>query len=340
MRHLWQWICGYIQVTLRGRQVNRFLNLCSRNGIFLWKISYDLEHVVRVHMRLKDFYSLKPYLRKTKTCLRITRKCGFPFWCYRHPVLKWMLVVAVCVIALSFYSLTYIWEIQIRGNSEIATYELEEYLKSQNITVGIRRNGVDCTGLEYRLREAFGEMGWVSVYFEHTRLCIEIRESLYGEFVPEPSNDGTAYHLVANKDALVTSIVTQSGKPVVKAGTNVKTGDILVLGQCEIYDDAGEVKEILNVRAKALVYGEVDYTFLGQINEMEIFALKLSETYQEQILYNIADLKFRRFVENLEQNGVIILNKNVMIDKKEKNIVFLGNAKAREQIGINIPDVR
>ena len=58
MRHLWQWICGYICVCIKGRQVNRFLNLCSRNGIHLWRINYDIEHVLRDNIRLKDFYEL------------------------------------------------------------------------------------------------------------------------------------------------------------------------------------------------------------------------------------------------------------------------------------------
>ena len=50
-----------------------------------------------------------------------------------------------------------------------------------------------------------------------------------------------------------------------------------------------------------------------------------------------ANQKLYQFVEKLEENGVIILDKNVMIDKKKKNIVFMGIVNAREQIGINIP---
>ena len=43
------------------------------------------------------------------------------------------------------------------------------------------------------------------------------------------------------------------------------------------------------------------------------------------------------FIEKLEQNGVIILDKDVKIERKENAIVFLGEIKVREQIGINIP---
>ena len=337
MRHFWQWFRGYLQVCLRGRQVNRFLNLCSRNGIPLWRISYDFERMVRAHIRLQDFYLLKPYLKKTKTHLHILNKKGFPFWCYRHPRLKWMLVCLCFCIGVFFYSRLYIWDVQISGNVRIPTYELQQYLEENDISTGKKCSNVDCSNVEYLLRREFSQLGWVSVYFDNTSLCIEIKESLYDKFENYPVENGRAYHLTANKDAIIDSIVTQAGTPVVTAGMQVKKGDILVLGQCEIFDDIGEIKEILKVQAKAVVYGDVTYTFLSKLNEMEILGAKIAGVYSDKLLEVYANQELYEFIEKLEENGVIILDKNVMIDKKENNIVFMGFINAREQIGINIP---
>ena len=337
MRHLWQWFCGYVQICLNGRQINRFLNLCSRNGISLWKITYDLERRVRVHIGLKDFYYLKPYLRKTKTNLRIINKKGFPFWCHRHPRLKWLLVIFFCCICLLFYSYTFVWKIELHGNEKISSNELLRYLEEHEITVGMKRNAIDCTEIEYLLRQNYNQLGWVSVYMDHASLCIEMKESLYDEFHDFPIKVDRAYHLIANKDAKIDSIITRSGTAVVEATMSVKKGDILVLGQCEIYDDIGEIKEIMQVYAQALIYGDVTYNFLEPLTEIEVLSLKIAGKYNNQALEFIANQKINRFIEKIEENGVIILNKNVMIDKKEKNIVFIGEVKAREQIGINIP---
>lgn len=337
MRHLWQWFHGYLLVCLHGRQINRFLNVCSKNGISLWKITYDLERKVRVHIRLKDFYVLKPYLKKTKTHLKILRKKGFPFWCYNHPRLKWMLVVfAICVL-LMIYSRTYIWNIQIYGNEKIATAELKRYLEANDVLVGKRGSEIDCNKVEYLLRQEFQELGWVSVHRDKTTLCIDIKESLYGQFDNYPLEDDKGYHLIANKDAHIESIVTLSGTPVVIAGEDVKKGDILVRGECEIFDDIGEIKEVLHVQAQAVVCADVSYPFFSQLNEMEILSIKMAGIDIDTALNGVANLKLHQFLRKLEENGVIILDKNVMIDKKAKNIVFLGLVEAREQIGINIP---
>ena len=74
MKRLFRWLRGYVDVRLYGHQVNRFINLCSRNGIHLWNISHDLQHFIRVHFRLRDFYALKPFLRKTKTIVSPKRQ--------------------------------------------------------------------------------------------------------------------------------------------------------------------------------------------------------------------------------------------------------------------------
>lgn len=337
MRHFWQWLCGYVCILLRGRQINRFLNLCSRNGIRLWNISRDVEHVIRVHIGLKDFYYLKPYLRKTKTRMKIVSKKGFPFWCHRHPKLKWMFVAAFFALCLFVYSFHFVWQIEIYGNDKVSTYELMEFLEAQEIETGIKKDAIDCSFLEYQLRQNFNEVGWVSVYVNKTTLCIEIKESLYDEFEYTQEELGVQYNLVAEKDAVIHSIITRKGTSVVQTGQQVKAGDLLVLGQCEIYDDAGLVKDTLRFTADAQIFADVQSRIVIPLSEIELLSLKIAGNYSNETLFFLANQKINIILKKLEENGVIILDKNVMIDKEEKNIVFIGDIRTREQIGIKIP---
>lgn len=337
MRHFWQWFCGYVCISLKGRQINRFLNLCSRNGIHLWRIVYDVEHTLRANLRLRDFYSVKPYLRKTKTKLRIIRKRGFPFWCHRHPRLKWFYCLCFFLICVGIYSLGFVWNIEVRGNDVIATSEIIACLEENEVLVGEKKARIDCTKIEILLRENFHQLGWVSVYFERTNLCVEIKESLYDTLEQVEPEIGRAYHLIANKDAKIYSIVTRAGKALVKKEEFVHAGDILVLGQSEIFNDNGEIKETLLLKAEALVYGDVEYEITFPIYEMELVALKIANQMQENALLHLGYRKMQAYIENLEANGVIILATNGMIEKKEKNICFRAKIYAREQIGISIP---
>ena len=114
-------------------------------------------------------------------------------------------------------------------------------------------------------------------------------------------------------------------------------GVIPAILNCEIYDDIGEIKETMYVYADALVYGDVKYTYRYPVSEIELAAWKIADVSSNNILVFFSKLKLNQIVQNLEENGVIIFDKNVMIDKKEKKIAFIGTVKTREQIGINIP---
>ena len=335
MDRLFRWFLGYIDVRLHGRQINRFINLCSRNGIHLWNISHDIEHFIRVCFRLKDFYLLKPFLRKTKTKLRILGRHGFPFWCHRHPHLKWFPVLLLVIICLLIYSRTFIWEIQIHGAEKVSEYELLKVLEEHEITVGKKSSHLDYSKIEYEIRNRFADIGWVSVYMLNTKLCIDIRESLYGEFEDNIS-DGQRYDLIANKDAYIHTMVTRYGTAIVGPGTFVKKGDLLVAGIYQVLDDSGLVKLTPKTRAESYILGDVVYEFYFPITELEIMALKISDHYNDVALFRMGNDKLKFYIDELEKNDVLILDQMLKIEKKEKSIVVHGIVYAREQIGENI----
>ena len=133
MRRFWQWLCGYIRIHVYGRQVNRFINLCSRNGIRLWKITYDMQNALKASICLRDFYDLKPFLRKTKTKLRVVSRKGFPFWCYRHPRMRWFWIFLLVFACFGIYSLGFVWKIEIQGNNHISTEEILDCLGENKV---------------------------------------------------------------------------------------------------------------------------------------------------------------------------------------------------------------
>lgn len=338
MGRLIQWFCGYISVILRGKQINRFLNLCSRNGIKVWKVTYGLERSVKVHFRLKDFYFLRPFLRKTKTRLRIVKKKGFPFWCHRHPYLKWLPVFCVMVLVGFLYSRTYIWDIAIDGNRAVSEGELIEYLASENIKRGIQGKEINCTDVELKIREKYENIGWVSVYVENTSLCIRIRESLYETYDREDAliKDQRRYDLIADRDGKIISIVTRSGTPVVKAGAAVKKGQTLITGTYEVIDDAGVIRYVQPVYGDAQIVGESEYIVPISLTEFDIITLKIAGLYEKNDLSMAANLKLNQISSFFEKNGVIIMKKNVMIENKEKNITIYAYITGQSYMGKHI----
>ena len=164
-----------------------------------------------------------------------------------------------------------------------------------------------------------------------------MKESLYDTIEHLELENGRAYHLVSNKDANIISIVTRVGKAVVEKGEIVKRGELLVLGQSEILDDSGNIREILSLKADALVFGEVIYEITIPISEMEIVSAKIAQNKSEPDLRRTGIRKLTYYLEKLEENKVEILDVKANIVHNEKNICLKAIIYAKEQIGINIP---
>lgn len=339
MKRLIQWFCGYICVILSGKQVNRFLNLCSRNGIRIWRVTYDLKRQVKVHFRLRDFYDLKPFLRKTKTRLKIVKKKGFPFWCHRHPYLKWFPVFFSIVFVCFLYSQTYIWNISIEGNHVVSEGELLEYLESENIKAGIRGKEIDCSQVELQIREKYERIGWVSVFVEQTKLHIKVRESLYDTYNREDAldNENRRFDMIADRDAKIISIVTRSGTALVKVGDNIKKGQTLIEGTYQVLDDAGVIKSLQPVYGDAQIIGESVYKIVLPVTEMEIVGMKIAGIYEENTFSSLANPKKNQIISFFEENGVIIIEKDVMIERKEKDVTIYVYVTGQSLMGIHVP---
>lgn len=261
---LYRFVRGYLVLRLWGRNCARFLNLCAGRGITTWALSVEENGEMHICVFLSDFYKLRPLLRKTRVRLRIVKRAGLPFWVHRYKkrvvFAGTLLAMPLCLLFLS----TRIWRIEVIGNSSLGEDTILEYLEEKGISYGTGREAIDNDGLELSLRQDFEPVIWASVYEKGTRLVVRIQEKLAAEketlVAKDPCTD-----LVADKDAVIYSIITRSGKPLVKAGDTVKSGDILVSGRQEILDDNGEVKEYFYQSADADILAYVTLPYTDQI---------------------------------------------------------------------------
>ena len=66
-------------VRVYGYAPERFLNLCSNNGILIWDIR-NRGTCYEMKMSIRGFRNIRPYARKTKTKIMIREKHGLPFF--------------------------------------------------------------------------------------------------------------------------------------------------------------------------------------------------------------------------------------------------------------------
>ena len=107
----------------------------------------------------------------------------------------------------------------------------------------------------------------VSAELTGTRLTVHVREN-DGILKAETGSDAPC-ELTAGSDGTVTKIIVRNGIVRVKAGDEVKTGDVLVSGKPPIYDDSETLVKTNLVHADAEVYAETTRTVTWKIPVVE-----------------------------------------------------------------------
>lgn len=228
-----RYIKGCLIIRLDGDYLERFFNMCRQHDVFLWRIKREKDACV-CEVCAEDFKRLVPLLKKTETRVHVIKKTGIPFY---FPFIKKRIIffigVAACLSMLHFVT-NYVWAIEYIGNLQISDDEMTDFLIKEGICYGVKKDSINCEEKEKHLRECFKNVTWTSIYFEGTKLYVEIKENEKSEpeYKPVKGTD-----IAADVSGVITSIVTRSGTPLVKKGERVEEGQLLVLGSVPIYDE-------------------------------------------------------------------------------------------------------
>ncbi len=258
-----KYVRGYLRVRVWGFSPERFMNLCSNRGILLWDIVREGD-VYYMCINLKGIWQLKPILKKTGTRVAILERYGLPFFIPRLMKRKMFVAGLLFVIAFWVVSSFYIWDIKLTGNYRITEDVFLDFLKENQVTVGMRRDSLDIGELEKQIRKQFPEITWASAKLDGIRLQIDIKENDAPIQVENPETSmGT--DLIAEYDGIVASMIVRSGVPRVSIGDMVTKGTVLVEGRVPVYNEDATVREYYYVDADADIMLEHAMDFTAEL---------------------------------------------------------------------------
>lgn len=240
-----------MSVKVWGYSVERLLNLCGNHDVLVWDIEdHGDYHTMR--MSVAGFFALKPLLKKTGTRAAVLGKYGLPFFVSKMCRRKLFVAGLVCCILFWCLASRFIWDIRIEGNFALTEDVLMDYLEEQGVHTAMKKSALEIETLEQALREDYDLITWTSVQLKGTTLLIHIKENempVYDNRNKAETERGM--DLVAEKEGVVTYIITRSGVPKVACGDSVQKGDILVSGAVPVYNEDTTVRRYQYVTADA-----------------------------------------------------------------------------------------
>ncbi len=258
---LWYYLHGYVMITVSGFSVERFVNMATFRGIYLWNIQ-PKGSCVQMNVSTKGYSLLEECAEKTGCRYDIVCRCGLPALLKKYKKRK-ILSLGVLFFVIVLYSLSsFIWTVDVEGNERIQKEELFEACEKMGMSPGKLKWNINTDNITEKLLEIFPDISWVSVSIKGTDAIIKIVET-----IPQPEiiDKITPSDLIAKKDSVIQNITAEAGTPMVQSGDVVKKGELLISG--EVIIAAGEEAEVGReyIHARGAILGKVWYTLEEKI---------------------------------------------------------------------------
>ena len=303
---LYLFFSGYVNITVEGFFVERFINICISKKIILLNLHREKSTILKAKVIKSDFKKLRHVARKTKCRVKLEKKNGIPFILNKYKKRK-VFAIAIVVIAIFIFILTrFIWNIEIIGLDKISEEEMLDIFKSHGIDIGKLKSTLNLDEITNSIRLERDDLSWIGIKIKGTNALITVVEA---KEKPDIIDKNKICNIVSDKDAIISKIIVQNGTQRVSIGDEVKKGDLLVEGVME-----GKYTGKRYVHAEADIYGNIFYEKEKYENYIQDIDKKTgNEEKKIEIYINNFKINFNKGVSKFKNYDTIRTNKKIKL---------------------------
>lgn len=258
---LLNYIVGYINTEIEGYYIERFINTCMKNDIFLWGIKRKMSTLVFAKVGADDLEKAKQIAEKHQCRITVKSQKGIPFLIEKYKKRK-VFFIALIVLAIALFTLSkFVWNIEINGTEKIEEAEILQEVKDNGLKIGMLKKRVNVEEIVNKIRLERSDIAWIGIELKGTNAIVKVVEA---EEKPEIVDENDFSNIVASKDGEVTKVIAQNGTIVVEAGQQVKKGDILIAGWME-----GKHTDKYYVNSSGSAKAKIKYSLTEKVEKNE-----------------------------------------------------------------------
>ena len=304
---LLSYIFGYLSLKIEGYYIERFINICKNNKIFIWNLKRKEDIKLKLNANINDFKKICQIARKTKCKVKIESKKGLPFKIHKYKKRKIFLILLIVIILLIALSSNYIWNVEIQEENGLEMENIEENIENAGLKVGALKSKIDTKEIINKIRLERNDVAWMGIELKGTNAIVKLVKA---DEKPQIIDEVDYCNIVSNKARKKKKINAASGTANVKVGDTVNVGDVLINGWME-----GKYTGIRYVHSKGEIEAKVWYT---KSKNIKYSTIERKETGNIEEQYAI---KFNNFKINLHK-GVSKFKNYDTIENEEKIRLF------------------
>ena len=191
---LWYYLQGYVMITVSGFSVERFVNMATFRGIYLWNIQ-PKGSAVQMNVSIKGYSLLKECAEKTGCQYDIVCQYGLPAFFKKYKKRK-ILAFGMLFFVAALYTLSsFLWTVEVEGNERIQTEDLLAACEKMGMSPGTLKWTISTDNITEGLLETFADISWVSVSMKGTNALIKLVETIpQPEMIDKTTPSNTKYY--------------------------------------------------------------------------------------------------------------------------------------------------
>ena len=330
---IFNYIIGYIRISIEGYYIERFINICRNNKIAIWNLKRDKNVKLELNVGIKDLKRVAKIAKKTKCKMRITKKKGVPFLFNRYKKRKLFFAFLIAIIIILAISSNFIWTIQIVEEDKDTMENLYQDVIDSGLTIGKMKSKINTKDIINKVRLKRDDIAWMGIELKGTNAIVKVVKATAK---PDIIDDEDYCNIVSDKQGIITKISAQNGTIAVKVGDTVNVGTTLINGWMEgkytgirYVHAKGEIQaKVWHTKSKKIPYNSTERTETGKIeNKYKIkinnFEINLSKRLSKFEIYDtiVMENKFKIFSDfYLPISLIKTTNKEVKEEQKNYEI--------------------
>lgn len=300
------YILGFYIIQVDGFYIERFINICLKENIFLWGIVRKKSSLITAKIGLYDYERAKEIARSCQTIVEIKKKIGLRFVIEKYKNRKAFFITVIIACIAIFTLSKFVWKVEINSDAEINKNEIREELQKEGVKIGALKSKIDSEKIVNDIRLEREDIAWIGIKIEGSKVLVNI---VMATKKPEIINEEEYTNIVAKKDGEIQKIVAKNGTAMCKKGDKVKKGDVLIAGYMQ-----GEYTDRYYVNSMGEVKAKINYIEKSKINKKET---KKEETGKRNrkfaIKINNFKINFFKKLSNFKNYDTIYASKKIKI---------------------------
>ena len=351
---IFNYIIGYIRISIEGYYIERFINICGNEKITIWNLKRNKNVKLELNIGIKDLKKVAKIAKQTKCKMKIIKKKGLPFLFNRYRKRKLFFVFLLVIIIGLGISSNFVWNIQIVEEDKESIENLYQDVVESGLEIGKMKSKINTKDIINKVRLKRNDIAWMGIELKGTNAIVKVVKATAK---PEIVDDNEYCNIVSDKQGIITKINAQNGTIAVKVGDTINVGTKLINGWMEVkYTGLRYVHAKVEIQAKVwhtknkkILYNATEKTETGNIeNKYQIkinnFEINLSKRLSKFKIYDtiVLENKFKIFSDfYLPISLVKITNKEIKEEQKNYNVEQakdLGIEQLQEELDNEIED--